>query len=145
MRSGPVEASTLRWLVFLVLLLPIGGCGESGPELAPVTGTVTLDDKPLFGVVARFHAAPETQGNGGYGVADAAGRFTAKTLQGRPGLYPGDYTVTLEYIDVFMTPETEAARVKIPAGYANSDGTPWKVTVVRPRAEFDLRASSGGK
>lgn len=132
-----------RWAATLAVLVA-AGCSRMEGRI-PVTGRVTLDDKPLFGVVARFHAAPETQGNGGYGVADAAGRFTAKTLQGRPGLYPGDYTVTLEYIDVFMTPETEAARVKIPAGYANSDGTPWKVTVVRPRAEFDLRASSGGK
>lgn len=132
-----------RWTAAFAALL-LAGCGGTDGRI-PVTGRVTLDGKPLFGVVVRFHAAPETKGNGGYGVADASGRFTAKTLQGRPGLYPGDYAIALEYIDVFMTPETEAARVKIPAGYANSDGTPWKVTVAPPRAELDLQASGGSK
>jgi hypothetical protein len=131
-----------RWSA--VALLVAAGCNRMDGRI-PVTGRVTLDGKPVFGVVVRFYASPETKGNGGYGVADASGRFTAKTLQGRPGLYSGDYAITLEYIDVFMTPETEAARVNIPAGYANSGGTPWKITVAPPRAELDLQATSGGK
>lgn len=34
-------------LPFLLLLLPLAGCGAAGPKLYEVTGTVTFDGKPI--------------------------------------------------------------------------------------------------
>lgn len=142
MKRGALSRRQAAWCV-AALVAAAAGCNRMNGRI-PVTGRVTLDGKPLFGVVVRFYPSPDTYGNGGYGVADAAGRFTATTLQARPGLYPGSYSITLEYLDAFMPPGAEAARVKLPGGYANADGSPWKVTIAAPRADLDLQATSGG-
>ncbi len=57
-----------------VLLLSLPGCGGSGdrPELGQVSGTITLDKKPLSGVAVVFQ--PDG-GRPASGTTDAEGRY----------------------------------------------------------------------
>jgi hypothetical protein len=131
-------------LAALVTALAVG-CNRTDGRI-PVTGSVTLDGAPATGIFVRFYAALETKGNGGYAYTDAAGRFTATTLQARPGLYPGEYAVTLGPPEEGPGQEEPAATpVRIPGGYSNPETTPLKVTVTAPRADLTIEATNGKK
>ncbi len=65
-------------------LLGIAGCGggaEDAPELAPATGTVYLDDKPLEGAIVTFVVEGKPLATA---TTDAEGKFTM-TTRGEPG------------------------------------------------------------
>jgi len=84
----------LAWKPFLVLVAAtLVGCGGAG--LAPVSGTVTMDGSPLEGATVTFHPQPGVKSNGGSGTSDAAGKFTVLTPQGKRGIIPGDYSITV--------------------------------------------------
>jgi hypothetical protein len=74
----------MRRLVVMSLLLLCCGCG-SGPDMAPVSGRITVDGKPVAGLRVSFapigskeHAFP---GPGSVGHTDADGRFTLHSLK----------------------------------------------------------------
>jgi hypothetical protein len=144
MQGGTVGWAGGAWKFVAIASVLVAGCGGTDGRV-PVNGTVTLDGKPAAGLLVRFYASLETKGNGGYGYTDASGRFTATTLQARPGLYPGDYAVTLEYSDDSPEPQPVSTPSKILGVYANPVSTPLKVTIDAPRAELDLRATSGAR
>lgn len=85
------------WISLVLLGVTLGGCsggGGSVPTLAPVSGTVTLDGKPLAGAAVSFVPQAGTEGAGAFGTTDAEGRFTLDHRSGRPGVEPGTYTVS---------------------------------------------------
>ena len=49
------------------------GCGESGPPLGQVSGTVTMDGQPLANALVTF--TPEAGGRGSTGKTDASGKY----------------------------------------------------------------------
>jgi len=66
-------------------LLPLG-CGTEEYELAPVSGRVTLDGKPLAGVKVSFQPASKrpdqpNPGPGSYGTTDEDGRYILQTIE----------------------------------------------------------------
>lgn len=73
------------------------GCDGAG-SVVPVTGTVTLDGKPLADAEVVFHPDP-AKGAGGdsaSGFTDAQGRFTLRTGRtGKDGAAPGFYRVVV--------------------------------------------------
>jgi hypothetical protein len=77
-----------------------GGCGKRY-SVVPVSGTVTLDNKPLEGVVVIFQpvAGPGVTdaGPGSSGVTDANGKFTLHlaTDEKKAGAVVGQHRVTL--------------------------------------------------
>jgi hypothetical protein len=85
-----------------VLVLTVGCSGGSG--LAPVTGRVTLDDKPVPNMIVNFTPLGETAGNGALGHTDADGRFTLLDARGEAGAYVGEYKVSF-YPGVGQTKE----------------------------------------
>src|SRR5262249_34258094 len=69
------------------LAVAAAGCG-GGPALAPVTGTVTMNGKPLANVQVEFW--PQDGAPRSTGATDAAGRYTLTTDgAGKPGAVGG--------------------------------------------------------
>lgn len=89
----------------LLLVLALGcllhcGCGGRGYQLAPVSGRVTLDNKPLADVVVNFQPRQEgnaTPGPGSFGKTDAEGRYWLRTIEEPPvdGAVVGKHIVTI--------------------------------------------------
>jgi len=74
------------------VVLACAGCGGGGPELASVSGTVTLDGQPLSDAMVIF--IPE---NGRQAAArtDTAGKYVLTFKEGRQGAEPGKYKVRI--------------------------------------------------
>jgi hypothetical protein len=82
-------------------LLVAAGCGSKGPNLPPqypVSGSITIDGKPLAGAGIMFLPRGETRGTGAFGMADAAGKYSLKTDHGGPGAPEGEYAVTISKV-----------------------------------------------
>jgi len=83
------------------------GCGGGGPALVPVSGTVTLNGKPLEGASVVF--TPDASTKDAYVARDVtgpSGNYKAIT-NGRSGVAPGKYKVSImkSRIDVSKAPE----------------------------------------
>ncbi len=109
-----------------------GGCRSGDqPELGDVSGTVTLDGKPLGGVIIVFK--PDV-GRSAAGITDAQGKYSdLEYLYGVPGAKIGPNTVTFEY-------EIDASGPPIPAKYTGADG--YKVDVKAGANTFDFPLDS---
>jgi hypothetical protein len=133
------------WLGFCLL----AGCGSAGgPALTPVTGTVTLDDKPLAGALVRFMPQGNTKGNGGSARTDAAGKYeiVAHAMSERKGLLPGDYKVmvtrlvTPEGVLLLtkVTPIDKPSQETVPEPYCKPQLTPLEVTIGAEAVTYDV-------
>ena len=88
-----------RMIAMVGSLALVAGCGgndEDKVKLVAVSGTVTLDGKPLEGAILSFlpdatNEKPQTDGGD---VTGAGGAFVAK-YRNRDGLAPGKYRVTV--------------------------------------------------
>lgn len=68
--------------VAAVAALFASGCGDEGYDLAPVSGVVTLDGKPLAGGVIQYQplgGESMSPGPGSAGVLDSEGRYQLQT------------------------------------------------------------------
>jgi hypothetical protein len=78
----------------------MAGCGGGGPRLVPVSGTVTHGGKPLEGAEVTFIPdGSNPEGLPGNDVTGRSGHYRA-TTQGRRGLVPGKYHVTVKKITI---------------------------------------------
>jgi hypothetical protein len=139
-------------LVFASLAMP--GCfgvstDYSTVELAQVSGTVTLDGKPLSGVTVLFEASDKTTA---FGTTDAGGAYVLQFNTEKAGVTPGEKIVRIrgggfgEEADAAEGSEEEgaapspAASSGVPACY-NSDSK-LKATVASgsQTMNFDLKS-----
>ena len=84
-------------LVLPIFVLMITGCGSDGPELIPVSGTVTLNGTPIDEVVVTF--VPHHAGKPAMGLTDKQGRFSLSTTELDDGVAVGPYYATVTSID----------------------------------------------
>jgi hypothetical protein len=77
----------------LVLLALIVGCGKSGPEIAPVTGIVTVDGQPMENVDIVFQPEDSGVGSPSYARTGKDGRFTLGYKRGVEGALVGWHRV----------------------------------------------------
>ena len=98
-----------------VVFLFLAGCSSGGqppklPDPVTVTGTVTLDDKPIDGVAVRFAPTTDLGYHGATGQTDASGKYELFTDigngQSRPGAVPGSYIV---YVSRLVRPDGSLA------------------------------------
>jgi len=88
------------WICVLLATVLLTGCGDSGPKIVPVEGTVTLDGKPLAYKSLTFVPAEGTAGNGAGGFTNGEGKYSllafafgaTKDYNGCP---PGQYRVVV--------------------------------------------------
>lgn len=86
--------------VVFAALLTIGACcvagcsgGPERPETYPVTGTVTLDGKPVEGATVVFVPKEKGKGRAATGVTDSNGKYSLGTFASGDGVIPGQYLV----------------------------------------------------
>ncbi len=80
--------------VAAVCLLLAGGCTRADrPPLGTVTGTVTLDGRPLADAMVAF--TPEGPGRTSLGTTDATGRYRLAYLRDIAGARPGRHVVRI--------------------------------------------------
>ena len=100
----------------LSLCLPLAavlatGCG--GSKLAPVSGKITLDNKPLPKARITFQPMEGgvNPGVGSYGVADANGEYTLKPVDGKgSGALVGKHRVEISLLKEGTNPEDDRQR-----------------------------------
>lgn len=71
----------------------LAGCGADGPEISPVTGIVTLDDRPIEGAMIYFE--PVAGGRSSTALTDAEGKYELKYIGDRMGALLGDHQVKI--------------------------------------------------
>jgi hypothetical protein len=129
-----------------VLLFTCIGCSSEGPDIAYVTGRVTMDGKPLPNASVMF--IPEN-GRPAAAETDANGNYTLNFTEGRRGAMPGKSMVSITTrreaeMDENGKVAVPAAPETIPMEY--NAATKLEFTVVPGKknvANFDLK--SGGK
>jgi len=96
------------------------GCSR-GPVLTPVTGRLTLNDKPCVGVAVNL-SPDDPRAQAFVGSTDADGNFTMINAFGKTGIAPGEYTVSISIpVDApggSLVPQKLVAR-----------NTPWRVKI----------------
>jgi hypothetical protein len=118
------------------------GCGGDTPTLGKVTGTVTLDGKPVEGATVRFE--PISSGlPTAFGRTDAAGRYELWYSRGNKGASLGESVVR---ITAFQDANEDSGQKKrpevVPAKY--NAGSELKVEVKRGAQVHDFALKSGG-
>lgn len=78
------------------------GCSDA-PQLAEISGRVTMNGQPLKNVRVDFHPNPDkgTTGKGSTGTTDANGNFTLTYDGAKPGAIVGHHRVILTDLDKF--------------------------------------------
>ncbi|HID21451.1 MAG TPA: carboxypeptidase regulatory-like domain-containing protein [Planctomycetaceae bacterium] len=86
----------------LAVVLAIGVCyvagcsrGPERPKTYPVTGTVTLDGKPVEGATVVFVPKEEGTGRAATGVTDSNGKYSLGTFASGDGVIPGEYLIKI--------------------------------------------------
>ncbi|TWT33248.1 DUF4198 domain-containing protein [Blastopirellula retiformator] len=119
----------------MILIGLAGGCGPAAnhPELAPVTGVVTVNGKPVENVTVVF--TPATEGRVSRGGTDAEGKFTLRYAGDADGAVLGQHAVT------FMVIDADAPANVLPRKYADQTASiPAEVTKAGPNEyTFDLK------
>lgn len=112
----------MRSVLLVALCGFVAGCGGSdGPKLADVTGTVTLDGKPLTRASIRF--VPEaTGGSPSYGATTKGGEYQLLFSADKSGAMIGRHRVEIEMLEPEFDQEGKIVGEKppvLPAKYRN--------------------------
>ena len=115
------------------VLLLAGGCSRSDlPSLAPVSGTVTLDGKPLKQALVTFRPAKNRASRG---RTDGEGHYELLYSPGNRGAKIGNHTVIISV-------RTELDPVeRIPAKYNSQTTLTREVKEGKNVIDFDLKSS----
>ncbi|KLU07276.1 hypothetical protein RISK_000354 [Rhodopirellula islandica] len=74
------------------LLSVLSGCGPSGPEIAEVSGVVTMGGNPVPDASITFYPV---SGRQSFGKSDQDGRYTLEYAQDQPGAVTGQHRVKI--------------------------------------------------
>lgn len=155
----------VRNLFIVCFALSLLGC-DRGPKLVPVTGTVTLDGKPLPFKSLYFYPdrSAGTQGNGAGAFTDKEGKYylianIGGTTKDQRGVQAGKYRVTVTEAVIPITeadfankaaqedsampgpgliPNEKPVKREIPAPYISENSTPFIIEVPKEGGVIDL-------
>ena len=111
------------WLLSIACFLFVSGCSQSGPPLGKVTGTVTLDGKPVAGALVTFNSK-SPNGSSSFGKTDSNGKYRLEFTTSRFGAMLGAHEVEIvtKRVSKSEEPDTGAVAQKefvpIPKHYA---------------------------
>jgi hypothetical protein len=124
------------------------GCG-GGSKVAPVSGAVTLDGKPLANAHIAFQPeatkGSQNAGVGSYAVTDASGKYTLQTFDNdKPGAVVGTHRVEISIKRAETDdrdPKTRPPVKDLPAKYNRNTELQFKVEPSgSTSANFDLKS-----
>jgi hypothetical protein len=132
-------------LLLLLALLPLGCGKKSSPSVVPVSGRVTLDNRPLANATVRFQPASREAGDrqspDSYGETDEQGHFTLSPVGGDEGegAAVGKHYVQISILDRMGDGHT-GPRELVPAKYNRDSKLTFSVPAggARDSANFDL-------
>jgi hypothetical protein len=136
----------------LVPVIPLmSGCfgGSDVAELADVSGTVTLDGKPLTQASVTFLPVTDegTESRPASGVTDEHGQYELQYSTTQAGARPGAYQVS---ISTFREPgedwsgnEVPGAPETVPSVYNSATTLTAEVKVDGPPIDFELKSDAG--
>jgi hypothetical protein len=145
-----------RRLLLGITLLALSGCGpKDDPLHRTVTGTVTLNGKPLSGAMLRFIPVEGTEGTGGQARTGPDGTYRLLDGRGNPGAAPGNYKVTVSKRlmpngsdvppDDNTPPMNSPARESLPAKYSDAGHTELQATVPDAGGTIDFSLKTASK
>ena len=95
-----------------LFLLVVAGCGQAGPDVAPVRGRVTLDGRPLEAADVIFQ--PDGDKSPSFGRTDKDGRYELGYKRGMPGALVGSHTVSIAVnLEIKRGPQPVPARYRV--------------------------------
>jgi hypothetical protein len=128
-------------LVLATLALTPLACGQSGPEMARVTGTVTYQSKPVMKGTVSFVSTDPNRRNA-TGQLDPNGYYKLQTETAGDGAELGDYQVTIyshdEPILDYKPKVPIKVERKVPEKYENPKTSELKRTVKGGSNEFNF-------
>jgi predicted small lipoprotein YifL len=136
-----------RTSLILITLVSLSGCGGGGPSDAPgtssVSGTVTLDKKPLADAMVLF--TPTEGGRPAVGTTDKNGKYTLQYSTSARGAVPGSYTVEIRTETTVSDKDGNDVTVpeKLPIMY--HDNTELTADVKNESNKIDFALESGGE
>ena len=90
-------------VVLFLFLVAVVGCGESGPELIPVNGKVTIKGKPAGNISLQFLPDVQEDAEGVWpssiGLSKPDGTFELRTSDNRLGAVAGRHRLIVVDID----------------------------------------------
>jgi hypothetical protein len=116
--TGSHRLFTLVGLVAAAVAPLVAGCGGSEEDLAPVSGTVTLDGQPLAGAKVEFGLQTEgialgkTTGTNAVAMTDANGRYSLQYTLKEKGAPIGKHVVRITTRS--MTVDANGKEVLVP-------------------------------
>lgn len=144
-------------MLFLGLVAGCGGGIEKAPVAGavPVTGTVTLDGKPVGGCRVIYFPTVSSQGDGASGTTDSAGKYELNSLVGNEtavGAPPGSYKVIISRMvrpdgtpmppDSQEPPMMSGARESLAVKYSDFNTTILSANVSSSGGTFDFELKS---
>ena len=140
-----MRASILVVFAIVFLLVEVSGCSSPKGELpagAPVSGTVTMDGKPLAGVTVTFIPVGSTPGDFCLGETDQSGHYELQDRYGEKGAPAGEYKVTCGIEVSADAAPSDAGAGPLPPRYSQEDITELKATVPAGGGTVDFKLSS---
>jgi len=142
--------TVLRFLA-LAALTCLAGC-SSATDIT-VTGTVTLDGRPLPDALVFFYPEGDTPGLGGSGRTGSDGKYTLQPAQGKKGISPGSYKVVISRplrrdgspADPNVPPIESDARETLPPKYSDRSASKLTAQISKDKTVHDIDLDSGKK
>jgi hypothetical protein len=135
----------MRWFLLAMICVPSLGCGSG---FASVSGTVTLDGKPLAGKellrgTVQF-IGKDGRGAAGIGYLDEQGQYKL-TTGSQKGIAPGDYLVSVsvtEIIPAKIVGDAPSGRRLTPRRFSDPTKSGFTAEVKPGRNTFDFALTS---
>ncbi len=125
-------------VLFTIFVLTLTSCTGGGPPLGYVTGTVSLDGKPLAN--ARVQFQPEAEGRPSFGISDDVGKYEIGYTMNKKGAQVGNHRVQITTAALLEQPNGSSIAVeeKLPDKYNAKSELHQEVKAGRNTINFEL-------
>lgn len=136
--------------VGMAVLALIAGCAGPDPDLVPVEGVVTMDQRPVAELIVTFTPLGSTGGSGALGATDHDGKFILTNVRGGEGAYAGQYRISvypapLEEASELPTDVVSSGAAGVPEIYLNPNRSPLRGIVPEQGGRFEIALDSRGE